>query len=429
MRFIGALEELLDPIVAVLDALPAHFDPDHAPRDILNLLAAWLGVDLDESQEIRHQREMVRRAAELGRRRGTVRRARARARASPSRTCRCGSRTRAACAGRSTSTPVDAPPPSFIVYCDKPVPEEVQAGDRALHRAVQAGRNVLPPEGEGTEEERHVMRTCQSCGRQNPPDRDFCECGEYLRWEPTGYVQAITPEMAAQAAAEAAAPAAETPAAQAPPPPAAAPAPAPAAPQPQEPVVTQRPAARAAAGPWPRKREWQRSDNRRPARRKCDRAASAAAQPPAAPARRPPSSRPCRSRPRRRRSPPGRAEPETARITLRMPDGEADNEQRSGSRSSPASATASWRWSATRARSSTTTSCASRGCPTTGGRSTPTPSTSSRSAPAAPTSRRWRSTSTRRARPRPRRKLWDLQVVAHSKAQSAHRGLRASSGW
>ena len=66
MRFVGALEELLDPIVAVLDALPAHFDPDHAPRDILNLLAAWLGVDLDESQELRHQREMVRQSAELG---------------------------------------------------------------------------------------------------------------------------------------------------------------------------------------------------------------------------------------------------------------------------------------------------------------------------------------------------------------------------
>src|ERR671910_1742235 len=71
MRFVGALEELLDPIVAVLDALPAHFDPNLAPPDILSLLAAWLGVDLDESQEIRHQREMVRRAADLGRKRGT----------------------------------------------------------------------------------------------------------------------------------------------------------------------------------------------------------------------------------------------------------------------------------------------------------------------------------------------------------------------
>ena len=72
MRFVGALEELLDPIVAVLDALPAHFNPNHAPRDILDLLAAWLGMDLDEAQDIRHQREMVTRAAELGRRRGTV---------------------------------------------------------------------------------------------------------------------------------------------------------------------------------------------------------------------------------------------------------------------------------------------------------------------------------------------------------------------
>src|SRR3712207_3430082 len=72
MRFIGGLEELLDPIIAVLDALPAHFDPDHAPRDILNLLASWLGVDLDESQAIKYQREMVRRAADLGRKRGTV---------------------------------------------------------------------------------------------------------------------------------------------------------------------------------------------------------------------------------------------------------------------------------------------------------------------------------------------------------------------
>ena len=46
MRFIGALETLLDPIVAVLDALPAHFSADHAPRDVLDLLSAWLGVDL-----------------------------------------------------------------------------------------------------------------------------------------------------------------------------------------------------------------------------------------------------------------------------------------------------------------------------------------------------------------------------------------------
>src|SRR6478752_2742401 len=47
------------------------------------------------------------------------------------------------------------------------------------------------------------MRTCQSCGKENPLDQDFCSCGEYLRWEPTGYMQAITPEQAAEAKQEA----------------------------------------------------------------------------------------------------------------------------------------------------------------------------------------------------------------------------------
>src|SRR6476620_11422157 len=51
------------------------------------------------------------------------------------------------------------------------------------------------------------MRTCQSCGKENPLDQDFCSCGEYLRWEPTGYMQAVTPEMAAEAKQEQADPA------------------------------------------------------------------------------------------------------------------------------------------------------------------------------------------------------------------------------
>jgi len=127
MRFIGALEELLDPIVAVLDALPAHFDPDHAPRDILSLLAAWLGVDLDESQEIRHQREMVRRAADLGRKRGTVTGLElALSLAFPNVPLRI--EDQGGVRWSLDQHPIDAPPPSFIVYCDKPVQEEVQAG-------------------------------------------------------------------------------------------------------------------------------------------------------------------------------------------------------------------------------------------------------------------------------------------------------------
>jgi phage tail-like protein len=138
MRFIGALETLLDPIVAVLDALPAHFSADHAPRDVLDLLSAWLGVDLDESQTPAQRRAMVRRAAELGRRRGT----------------RAGLELSLSLAfpelplrvedpgGVRTAPPEEGgpvPPPSFIVYCDEPIAEEVQA---AVARCIEQYKPV-----------------------------------------------------------------------------------------------------------------------------------------------------------------------------------------------------------------------------------------------------------------------------------------------
>jgi beta-lactam-binding protein with PASTA domain len=74
------------------------------------------------------------------------------------------------------------------------------------------------------------MRVCSSCGRENPDDRDFCECGEYLRWDPTGVVQAVTPEVLQAAQDQAPPPAAEPPAAPAQPAQPAAPTPPPAAP-------------------------------------------------------------------------------------------------------------------------------------------------------------------------------------------------------
>jgi phage tail-like protein len=127
MRFVGALEELLDPIVAILDGLSAHFDPNFAPPDILNLLAAWLGVDLDETQDIKHQREMVRRAAELGRRRGTVGGMDLALKLHfpeiPLRIEDNGGvfwHSHPAQEGNASS--------SFVVYCDVPVDAETQAG-------------------------------------------------------------------------------------------------------------------------------------------------------------------------------------------------------------------------------------------------------------------------------------------------------------
>jgi phage tail-like protein len=138
MRFVGALEELLDPIVAILDALPAHFDPNFAPPDVLALLAAWLGVDLDETQDIKHQREMVRRSADLARRRGTVRGLELALKLHfPDVPMRVEDNGGVIWHGRPGSERNATA--SFVVYCDVPVEENVQA---AIARCIEQYKPV-----------------------------------------------------------------------------------------------------------------------------------------------------------------------------------------------------------------------------------------------------------------------------------------------
>jgi phage tail-like protein len=71
MRLVTGLELVLDPLVAALDNLPEHFDPVYAPRDVLDLLTAWFGLEHDEARSGEERREIVRMAPELMRRRGT----------------------------------------------------------------------------------------------------------------------------------------------------------------------------------------------------------------------------------------------------------------------------------------------------------------------------------------------------------------------
>lgn len=138
MVFLEALEGLLDPIAAVLDSLPAHFTPDYAPRPILDLLASWLGVEVDEGQELEARRESVRLGAELGRMRGTVAGLELALRLTfpgiPMRVEDAG------CVRWSLDdSPVTAEPPRFIVYVDTPVPEERQA---AIARCIEHQKPV-----------------------------------------------------------------------------------------------------------------------------------------------------------------------------------------------------------------------------------------------------------------------------------------------
>ena len=257
------------------------------------------------------------------------------------------------------------------------------------------------------------MRTCQSCGKENPPDRDFCSCGEYLRWEPTGFVQAITPEMAAEAAAQAAPPHAARARARRRrprrrPPPSVTPA-APVAPE-QRQRPRQRPRRRRPPPPRAPASAAARPSARCPPSPRSRAGAAAAAGREDAGARRRPAAAPPVAVPRHEHNEP-------ATIVLRAARGRPrQGRDPAPGRRARASASACWRWCATRAGSSTTTTCASRGCRRTGGRSIPARSTWCRSAPAAPTSRRSRSTCTRRAAPRPRRGCGSCKVVADSKA-------------
>jgi beta-lactam-binding protein with PASTA domain len=184
------------------------------------------------------------------------------------------------------------------------------------------------------------MRVCSSCGRENPDDRDFCECGEYLRWDPTGVVQAVTPEVL-QAAQDQAPPASQgaadgqTPADAAPP---AAGQPAPTA-APGQPAAPAQPAQRQAPPAQPAHPAARSTAPAAPATpangaglQSGDPLAGAApapptppaAQPPAPPAPAAPLPAPTMEQPPAPAPPaPAQpAEPDPAAITLRLPEGE-----------------------------------------------------------------------------------------------------------
>ena len=71
MRFVEGLERVLDPIVALLDQLPAHLDLKLAPPEVVDTLGGWLGLDVECGLDDDARRELVRHAPDIHRRRGT----------------------------------------------------------------------------------------------------------------------------------------------------------------------------------------------------------------------------------------------------------------------------------------------------------------------------------------------------------------------
>lgn len=72
-RLCAALDEVLAPVVSTLDTLDAYLDPVLAPRDFVAWLAGWVGVVASDAGPLERQRELVQRAVEAYRWRGTIR--------------------------------------------------------------------------------------------------------------------------------------------------------------------------------------------------------------------------------------------------------------------------------------------------------------------------------------------------------------------
>lgn len=146
LGFLEALEEVLDPILAILDSLPAYLHPDCAPADLVDLLVAWLGVGLEGVHEVHdprklREREALRHAAELARTRGTARGLELALRlhfpdlADSFRVVDSGGvRYRGAPEEDADEISDRIPPGGFVVVCDATITEPVA---RAIERCIE----------------------------------------------------------------------------------------------------------------------------------------------------------------------------------------------------------------------------------------------------------------------------------------------------
>jgi phage tail-like protein len=73
VRMLAAFDAVLAPVVASVDNLDAYLDPCLAPADFVAWLAGVLGFPLGDVLPEERARELVSRAAEIHRWRGTVR--------------------------------------------------------------------------------------------------------------------------------------------------------------------------------------------------------------------------------------------------------------------------------------------------------------------------------------------------------------------
>ncbi len=70
-RLCESLDEVLGPVISVLDCFPAYLDPATTPPGMLDWLASWTGLAAARSLPLGRRRRLVTRAAALHAWRGT----------------------------------------------------------------------------------------------------------------------------------------------------------------------------------------------------------------------------------------------------------------------------------------------------------------------------------------------------------------------
>ncbi len=66
-----AMNDSLAPILGTIDNFASYLDPALAPDDVLDWLAGWVGIGLDETWPVERRRALVALAMQLYRKRGT----------------------------------------------------------------------------------------------------------------------------------------------------------------------------------------------------------------------------------------------------------------------------------------------------------------------------------------------------------------------
>jgi phage tail-like protein len=71
-RWVAAFDDVVNPLVAVLDCIEAYLDPALAPVDFVQWLGTWVGALFDDAQPLDQQRSLVADLVALHGLRGTV---------------------------------------------------------------------------------------------------------------------------------------------------------------------------------------------------------------------------------------------------------------------------------------------------------------------------------------------------------------------